>query len=103
MEIVNIDAELFEKMLLKFERFADRVEALCRLHTDKNLDCWLDNQDVCLLLGISPRTLRTLRDTGQLGYSRISRKIFYKAEDVESIIPVVDDLRKTAVKKGKKI
>jgi hypothetical protein len=103
MEIVNIDAELFEKMLLKFERFAGRMEALCRLHTEKNIDCWLDNQDVCLLLSISPRTLQTLRDTGTLGFSKINRKIYYKSEDVEKLIPLVEDMRKSALRKGKQV
>jgi len=32
MEIVNIDAETFEKMLSKFETFASRMESLCLLH-----------------------------------------------------------------------
>ncbi len=103
MEIVNIDAELFDKMLSKFEHFAGRMEALCRLHADKDISQWLDNQDVCLLLNISPRTLRTLRDNDILGFTRISRKIYYKPEDVENMIPLVDDLRKTAAKKGKRI
>ena len=31
---------------------------------DKGLDDWLDNQDVCQMLNISPRTLQTLRDNG---------------------------------------
>ena len=56
MEIVNIDAQTFEKMLSKFERFATRMETLCRLHGDKDMKEWLDNQDVCLLLNISLRT-----------------------------------------------
>jgi hypothetical protein len=66
MEIVNIDAQTFERMLSKFEGFANRMEALCRLYGDKDISEWLDNQDVCLLLKISPRTLQTLRDNGTL-------------------------------------
>ena len=31
---------------------------------DKGLGDWLDNQDVCQMLNISPRTLQTLRDNG---------------------------------------
>lgn len=103
MEIVNIDAQTFEKMLSKFERFATRMETLCRLHGDKDMKEWLDNQDVCLLLNISLRTLQTLRDNGTLGYTRINRKIYYKAEDVEKIVPLVEDKRKEAVYKGKRI
>lgn len=103
MEIVNIDAEVFEKMLSKFENFTNRMETLCRLHADKGIGQWLDNQDVCLLLNISPRTLRTLREDGDLGFTRISHKLYYKPEEVEKIVSVVEDKRKAAAKKGKQI
>jgi transcriptional regulator of NAD metabolism len=79
------------------------MEAFCRLHGDKEMSEWLDNQDVCLLLNISPRTLQTLRDNGTLAYSQISHKIYYKPKDVEKIIPLVEDKRKTAKYKGKQI
>lgn len=103
MDIINIEAETFENMLSKFEGFATRMEQLCRLHGDKDMSEWLDNQDVCLLLKISPRTLQTLRDNGTLAYSQISHKTYYKPEDVERIVPVVEDRRKQATYKGKKI
>jgi len=93
MEIVNIDAKTFEAMLSKFEGFAKRMESLCRLHGDREMSEWLDNQDVCLLLNISPRTLQTLRDNGTLAYSQISHKTYYKPEDVEKILPLVEDKR----------
>ena len=56
---------------------------------DKGLDDWLDNQDVCQMLNISPRALQTLRDNGTLAYSQINRKVYYKPEDVEHILHVV--------------
>ena len=103
MEIVNIDAGTFEAMLSKFESFAKRMEHLCRLHGDREMSEWLDNQDVCLLLNISPRTLQTLRDNGTLAYSQISHKTWYKPEDVEKILPLVEDRRKQAAYKEKKV
>ena len=33
---------------------------------------WMDNQEVCRQLNISPRTLQTLRDNGTLAYSQIN-------------------------------
>lgn len=103
MDIVNIDAELFEKMLSTIESFIRRMENLCHLHTNKDIGEWLDNQDVCLLLSMSQRTLQTLRDNGSLGFSKINRKVYYRPEDVENIIPLVENLRKAAIKKGKQI
>ncbi len=103
MEIVNIDAETFERMLSKLESFAGRMEQLYRLHGSREMSQWLDNQDVCLLLKISPRTLQTLRDNGTLAFSRINHKIYYKPEDVEKILLVVEDRRKQSAYKGKQV
>ena len=103
MEIVNIEAKTFEVMLSKFEGFAKRMEYFCRLHGDKDISEWLDNQDVCMLLNISPRILQTLRDNGTLAYAQIRHKTYYKPEDVKKIVPLVEDKRKQAKYKGKQI
>ena len=47
---------------------------------------WMDNQDVCQALKISPRTLQTLRDSGKLPHSKINNRIYYRPEDVERLI-----------------
>ena len=102
MEIVNIEANVFEEMLSKFESFATRMEHLYHLYGDKESE-WLDNQDVCILLNISPRTLQTLRDNGTLAYSQINHKTYYKPEDVKKALPLVDEKRKQASHKGKEL
>ena len=102
MEIVNIEAKTFEAMLSKFESFATRMEHLCRLYGERESE-WMDNQDVCMLLNISPRTLQTLRDNGTLAYSQINHKTYYKPEDVEKALPLVEEKRKQANDQGKKL
>ena len=103
MEIVNIEAETFEAMLSKFEGFAARMEALCQRHGNRGVSEWLDNQDVCMLLNVSPRTLQTLRDNGTLAYTQISHKCYYKPADVERILPLVEEKRRQAGYKRKRI
>jgi hypothetical protein len=44
--------------MTRFESFAERVEALCRANGEKTMQEWLDNQDVCEILNISPRTIQ---------------------------------------------
>ncbi len=102
MEIVNIEAKTFEAMLSKFESFATRMEHLCRLYGDKESE-WLDNQDVCMLLNISPRTLQTLRDNGTLAYSQINHKTYYKPQDVEKALPLVAEKCKQANHRRKEL
>ena len=94
MEIVNIEARTFEAMLSAFRTFADRLDTLCRLYGDIEEKKWLDNQEVCLLLKVSPRTLQTLRDNGTLAYT---------PGDVESIIRIVEERRKRAESMGRSI
>ena len=103
MEIVNIEARTFEAMLSAFRTFADRLDTLCRLYGDMEEKKWLDNQEVCLLLKVSPRTLQTLRDNGTLAYTQICHKTYYKPGDVESIIRIVEERRKRAESMGRSI
>ena len=56
----------------------------------KSLNRWMDNQEVCRQLNISPRTLQTLRDNGTLAYSQINHKVFYRPEDVSRIVKPVE-------------
>lgn len=54
MEVVIIDAATFNRMLDGFGELAEKVERLCREHTDMGDMQWLDSGDVCRLLNISP-------------------------------------------------
>ena len=103
MEVTIIEKKTFEEMTAKFDEFVHRVERICHGNDDKGLGEWLDNQEVCKLLNICPRTLQTLRDNGTLAYSQIHHKIYYKAGDVQRIVSVVEDRRKEAKFKDRTI
>lgn len=83
MKVLIIQKGVFKEMAAKFSRFSDRVNEL-------SLNRWMDNQEVCRQLNISPRTLQTLRDNGTLAYSQINHKVFYKPEDVMRIVKPVE-------------
>ena len=89
MEVVSIERSTYEELLTSFNSFVAQMRAMADRGTDKKLGNWIDNQDVCQMLNISPRSLQTLRDNGTLAYSQINRKVYYKPEDVESILYVV--------------
>lgn len=86
MEVINVESRTWEMMMARLEAFAERVENLCGISGDKALQKWLDNQEVCEVLGISKRTLQTYRDNGRLSYTQIGHKMYYRPEDVESLI-----------------
>ena len=88
MEVISIERSTYEELLTNFNSFVTQMRAMADKGTGKKLGEWLDNQDVCQMLNISPRTLQTLRDNGILVYSQINRKVYYKPEDVERILHV---------------
>ena len=90
MEVISIERSTYEELLTSFNSFVSQMKAMADRGTDKRLGEWLDNQDVCQILNISPRTLQTLRQNGTLAYSQIEHKSYYKPEDVERIIPLVE-------------
>ena len=64
MEVISIERSTYEELLTSFNSFVTQMRAMADRGTDKRLGDWLDNQDVCQMLNISPRTLQTLRDNG---------------------------------------
>ena len=90
-------------MVAKVDHFVRRMDAISQRHGEKKMTEWMDNQDVCQMLNISPRTLQTLRDNGTLAYSQINHKTYYRPEDVQRIVSIVEDRRKDARFKGRTI
>ena len=89
MEVISIERSTYEELLTSFNSFVTKMKEMASRDNDKRLDNWLDNQDVCQMLNISPRILQTLRNKGTLAYSQINRKVYYKPEDVKRILHVV--------------
>nr|WP_279086564.1 helix-turn-helix domain-containing protein [Bacteroides acidifaciens] len=97
MEVITIEKKTFEEMTAKFDEFVNRVERICHLNREKGMGEWLDNQDVCRILNICPRTLQTLRDNGTLAYSQIHHKIYYKAGDVQRIVSCGEQTKRSRI------
>lgn len=93
MEIVIIEKKAFEALLSGVGALTEKVSALHERCNDKKMSNWLDGENVCRLLHISPRTLQTLRDNRLIGFSQINRKFYYKPDEVERLLPVVDRFR----------
>ncbi|MFR9547026.1 MAG: helix-turn-helix domain-containing protein [Rikenellaceae bacterium] len=86
MRIIQIEERVWNQILEKIELLSEKVAQLCRLSRDKGLQKWLDNQDVCEILNITPRTLQSYRDSGKIGFSQQHHKVLYSPEDVERFI-----------------
>ena len=78
MDVISIERSTYEELLTSFNNFVTKMKEMASRGNNKRLGDWLDNQDVCQMLNISPRTLQTLRQNGTLAYSQINRKVYYK-------------------------
>jgi hypothetical protein len=80
-----MDAALFDLLLNKLHRLVNEATKI-RNGKDAILETWLDGQEVCEIIGISKRTLQTLRDTGKIAFTMIEHKIYYRPKDVAALI-----------------
>lgn len=79
MELKIINENTLEKIKQKILLLYSKTQ---KIRTRQSIDDWLDNQELCLLLDVSLRTLQTYRDKGVLAYSMIGHKCYYKRSDV---------------------
>ena len=86
MEIISIDKRVFDTLAARVEDIEQRAVRMYRQQEDFVLQDWLDNQDVCEILGITKRTLQGYRDSGLLPYSQVQHKIRYNPEDVQRLL-----------------
>ena len=81
MEKLVLTEADFNELQTKLEEITSQLKSLNK--KDSLSEKWMDNQDVCLILKVSTRTLQNYRDNGILPFSQISNKIYYKASDIE--------------------
>jgi hypothetical protein len=79
--------EFLIKLLTKrFDTIENKLDRLSRIKDVMDGDELLDNQDVCLLLGITPRTLQRYKRYKLMPYEKIKGKSYYKKSDVVSAL-----------------
>lgn len=86
MNVFMVEEKVIESVAEQFRRLTDKVEEVCDVYRVKGAKEYLDNQDVCLRLNISKRTLQNYRNTGKLPFTRIGQKIYYRTRDIEKFL-----------------
>ncbi len=94
MDIVIIEGDSFEQLRKKLEAIRNRLKQICK--KGNGTEKWLDNQDVCKLLGISKRTLQSYRDKGILSFTQIRHKCYYKQTDIQQFIEKTKQITRKA-------
>lgn len=93
MEIIIIEKKTFEALLSAVGTLTEKVNTLHHRCNEKAMSNWLDGEEVCRQLRISPRTLQKLRDNSLIGFSQINRKFYYKPNEVERLLPTISLFR----------
>ena len=82
-EIANeIKAELKSYMQKQFDDVREDIAKLWNLKEVLNSKEYIDNQEVCFMLGISKRTLARYRQRGVIPSYVIGRKTVYKPNEI---------------------
>lgn len=85
----NLEAGTFKEMVAAWHSLKSKLEKLQDLCLRKEPDEWLDSKKVCEVLSISSRSLQHLRNNGTLSFTRIDKKIFYRKQDVMSLLTTI--------------
>lgn len=85
-----IDKNSFEAWMERImDRFDKQDRTLDKMSKHRNVldgELLLDNQDLCMLLNVSKRTLQRYRATGELPFQMLYHKTYYKESDVHTFI-----------------
>ena len=85
-----IDKENFEawmeRIMDRFDRQDKKLEKMSQRRNMLDGEILLDNQDLCMLLNVSKRTLQRYRSTGELPFQTVYHKTYYKESDVHIFI-----------------
>ncbi|MDX8574582.1 helix-turn-helix domain-containing protein [Elizabethkingia sp. HX WYD] len=87
MEVLAIQKSALDGMKNELKALLELTENATQKYTPIfKEEQWLDNQEVCLMMNITKRTLQTYKSKGLLAYSKLNRKNYYKRSDVQALL-----------------
>lgn len=75
-----------ERIMYRFDKQDKTLDKMSRKRNMLDGELLLDNQDLCMLLNVSKRTLQRYRATGELPFQTLYHKTYYKESDVHAFI-----------------
>lgn len=84
--IEEILEELRKLIASRFDEIEKKLDKSMKIKIVMDGDKLLDNQDLCLLLGITKRSLARYRQKKLIRYYQIDRKTYYKASEVQEFL-----------------
>ena len=78
--------ELQKQINTRFDGVEKKLDRMMQVKDAMDGDKLLDNQDLCLLLGITKRSLARYRQKKIIPYYQGDRKTYYKASEVRDFL-----------------
>ena len=75
-----------ERIMYRFDKQDKTLDKMSKHRNILDGELLLDNQDLCMLLNVSKRTLQRYRATGELPFQTLYHKTYYKESDVHIFI-----------------
>ena len=75
-----------ESTFVKWTKSVERLQGLLRNQEqqvrNRKATEWIGTDEVCRMLGIGKRTVHAMRERGELPYSKLEHKIYYRMGDI---------------------
>lgn len=77
--------ELARLLIKRFDKVDNTLERMINVKNCLDGDELIDNQDLCLLLKVTKRTLQRYRDLNMIPFYKIDGRMYYKKSEVMEI------------------
>ena len=84
MNVITIESEAYQALVDKIDSLSQLLDA--HQQTVDPDEAWVDSDDVCSFLKISPRTLQRLRSSGNITYSTLGGKTYYTISEIKKLL-----------------
>ena len=76
----------FQQIMDKLDVMDRKLDRMTRVKDAMNGEKLLDNHDMCMLLGVTKRTLQRYRQLKKVTYYTIDGKTYYKSSEIQDFL-----------------
>lgn len=87
--IVIINESTFTKWMERVKELLGVLHCQEQQMKNKGVETWLDTSEVCAMLNLSKRSVQSMRERGELPYTKIEGRIYHRADDIVKMMKVV--------------
>ena len=82
----NKNKSEFQQIMDRLDTMDKKLDRMIRVKNAMDGDKLLDNHDMCILLGVTKRTLQRYRQLKKVIYYRLDGKTYYKASEIQEFL-----------------